>query len=151
MAPLPGEDYFSIMSPSVDTPQVFRPRRVLAMIMGAAGLLWSGVLLYLFQFDGVPARTLLSAVFFVAFFGVSVAYYARTAIFVDARGFTFRGILRTQRFAFTDIRKVQVLPGPVTVYAIRARERFVHFTSIFTHHRMLMELLVERAGLAPNV
>lgn len=139
------------MSPSTDTPQVFRPRRVLAMVMGAAALLWAGVLLYLFQFDGVPTRTLLSAVFFVLFFGVSVTYYARTAIFVDSGGFTFRGMLRTQRFAFSDIRKVQVLPGPVTVYAVRARERFVHFTSIFSHHRMLMELLIERAGLAPNV
>lgn len=117
--------------------------------MGAACLLWLGVLVYLMRFEGVPMRTFLSAAFFVIFFGISVVYYARTAIFVDAAGLTYRGMVRTQRFSFDDIRKVDVLPGPVTVYAVRARGRGIHFTSFFKHHRELVELLVERAGLAP--
>jgi hypothetical protein len=129
--------------------QVFRPHRVLATVMGAAGLLWLGVLLYLLRFDGVPMVTFLSALFFVLFFAVSVTYYGRTRIVVDSGGMTYRGMVRTQRFSFADIRKVDVLPGPVTVYAVRGSRGQVHFTSFFSHHRHLARLLVERAGLAP--
>jgi hypothetical protein len=129
--------------------QVFRPRRVLAALMGGAGLLWLGVLVYLFRFDGVPLQTFLSAAFFVVFFAVALTYYGRTRIEVDSRGITCRGMVRTRRFNFADIRKLDVLPGPVTVYAIRGSQGFVHFTSFFRHHRYLARLLVERAGLSP--
>jgi hypothetical protein len=130
-------------------PQIFRPRRVFAAAMALAGLLWSAVLVYLLQFRGVPVKTFLSALFFVVFFGLSLTYYARTVIVVDGAGLTYRGIMRTERFSFDDIRKVDVLPGPVTVYAIRGKGRFVHFTSFFKHHQRLVALLIERAGLAP--
>jgi hypothetical protein len=133
----------------ISSARIFRPRRLWAALMGAAGLLWIAVLIYLTQVDDVPLQTYLSAVFFVIFFLVALAYYGRTAIFVDHRGLTFRGMVRTQRLSFSDIRKVDVLPGPVTVYAIRAGGRFVHFTSFFRNHRDLVHLLVERAGLAP--
>ncbi|QRK08008.1 PH domain-containing protein [Archangium violaceum] len=129
--------------------QVFRPHAVLAAIMGAATLLWLGVLVYLLRFEGVPVQTFLSAVFFVLFFGVSVTYYGRTRIVVDAGGMTYRGLVRTRRFSFADIRKVEVLPGPVTVYAVRGSRGFVHFTSLFAHHRHLAHLLIERSGLTP--
>jgi hypothetical protein len=129
--------------------QVFRPHAVLAAIMGAATLLWLGVLIYLLRFDGVPVQTFLSAVFFVLFFGVSVTYYGRTRIVVDAGGLTYRGLVRTRRFPFADIRKVDVLPGLVTVYAVRGSRGLVHFTSFFAHHQRLARLLVERAGLSP--
>jgi hypothetical protein len=130
--------------------QVFRPHAVLAAIMGFATLLWLGVLVYLLRFDGVPVQTFLSAVFFVLFFAVSVTYYGRTRIIVDSGGITYRGLVRTRRFTFADISKVEVLPGPVTVYAVRAGRRgLVHFTSLFADHRRLARLLVERAGLLP--
>jgi hypothetical protein len=129
--------------------EIFRPRKILAAAMAIAGLLWSAVLIYLLQFRGVPAKTFLSALFFVVFFGLSLTYYVRAAIFVDEAGLTYRGIVRTERLTFDDIRKVDVLPGPVTVYAVRGRGRFVHFTSFFRHHQRLVELLIERAGLAP--
>jgi hypothetical protein len=128
--------------------QVFRPRGILTALMAGAGLLWLAVLGYLLQFEGVPAKTLGSAVFFVLFFAVSSAYYGRTAIFLDAAGVTFRGMLRTQRLSYAAIRKVDVLPGPVTVYAIRGEGRLMHFTSFFGQHQRLVEMLVERAGLA---
>jgi hypothetical protein len=131
------------------TPEVFRPRPVLAAAMGVAAALWLFVLVYLLQFKGVPAKTFVSAVFFVVFFGVSLTYYARTVIVVDGRGVTYRGLVRTDYFPFRDILKVDILPGPVTVYAVRGRGRGMHFTSFFAHHRRLMELLVERAGLSP--
>ena len=59
------------------------------------------------------------------------------------------GMVRTERFDFGDILHLDVWPGPVTVYAIRGRWRGVHFTSFFAHHRRLVALLVEKAGLAP--
>jgi hypothetical protein len=130
-------------------PQIFRPRRALALVMAAAGALWLAVLLYLLRFDEVPLETFLSALFFVVFFGVSLVYYGRTLILVDAGGITYRGVLRTLRLSFQDIRKVDVLQGPVTVYAVRGNGRFVHFTSFFEQHRALASLLIERAGLAP--
>lgn len=128
---------------------MFRPHAVLAAIMGAATLLWLGVLVYLLRFNGVPVQTFLSAVFFVLFFGVSVTYYGRTRIVVDSRGMTYRGMVRTRRFTFDDIRKVEVLPGPVTVYAVKGNRGLVHFTSLFAHHRHLARLLIERSGLSP--
>jgi len=133
----------------MDGRQVFRPRQGLAAAMAVAGLLWVAVLLYLFKFEGVPLKTFLSAGFFVLFFGVSLMYYARTLIVVDARGITYRGMVRTRRFSFADIRNVDVLPGPVTVYAIRGKWGFVHFTSFFRHHQRLARILIERAGLGP--
>jgi hypothetical protein len=133
------------MAPSAE---VFRPRPVLTFAMGTAALLWVFVLVYLMQFKGVELKTFISALFFVVFFGVSLTYYARTAITVDGRGVTYRGMVRTDFFPFGDIQKVDILPGPVTVYAVRGRGRGMHFTSFFTQHRRLMELLVERAGLS---
>ncbi|MDY7225259.1 PH domain-containing protein [Hyalangium sp. s54d21] len=120
--------------------------------MAAAGILWVTVLVYLLlSFDDVPAKTFFAVIFFVVFFGVSLTYYARTRIVVDARGITYRGMVRTRRFSFKEIHKVDVLPGPVTVYAIRTNGGFVNFTSFFQHHRRLAALLVERAGLSPMV
>jgi hypothetical protein len=118
--------------------------------MACAGSLWLWVLVVLLQFDGVPLRTFLATVFFIVFFAVSLAYYARTAIFVDARGVTYRGVVKTLRIGFEDIRKLDVLPGLVTVYSIRGKGPGMHFTSFFAQHRRLMELVVSRAGLAPS-
>jgi hypothetical protein len=44
-----------------------------------------------------------------------------------------------------------VVPGLVTVYSIRGRNIGMHFTSFFGHHRRLMKLVVDRAGLAHHV
>jgi len=131
-------------------PEIFRPRRLLAGLMTAAGLLWLAVVIYLLQFRGVPLKTFGSALFFVCFFLFAAVYYVRTAVIVDSAGVTFRGMLRTQRLGFGDIRKVDVLPGPVTVYSVRGPGRLFHFTSFFARHRHLVNLLVERAGLSPH-
>ena len=128
--------------------EVFRPRTVLDAAMGTAALLWIFVLVYLMTFEGVPAKTFISAIFFVVFFGVSLTDDARPALVVDGGRVTDRGLVRTDYFAVRDILKVDILPGPVTVYAVRGRGRGMHFTSFFTQHRRLMELLVERAGLS---
>lgn len=137
------------MSARTPRSEVFRPRRPLAVVMAAAGLLWVAVLVYLLQFEGVPMETLLSTLFFIAFFAASLTYYARTSIEVDGDGLTYHGMVRTRRLGFDEILRIEVLAGPVIVYAVRARSRRVHFTSFFTDHRRLAELVVERAGLTP--
>src|SRR6476659_9051876 len=111
---------------------VFRPRPILAALMATAGIIWIATLIYLFRFENVPTRTFFSAGFFIVFFAISLAYYARTSLVVDQKGVTYRGIVRTHRFSFAEILKVEVLPGPVTVYAIRFKGHFVHFTSFFS-------------------
>jgi len=117
--------------------------------MGVAGFLWVGMLLFLLlKFQNVPTKTYLTVIFFIALFAVSLTYYARTRIVVDARGITYQGMVRKRSYSFKEIRKVDVLPGPVTVYAIRTSGGLVNFTSFFQHHRRLAALLVERANLA---
>ena len=128
---------------------MFRPSRVLAGSMAGAGLLWAAVLVYLCTFDGVPLKLILGVLFFVLFFAVSCIYYTRSAIIVEGRQLMYRGMLRTLRFGFEDVRKLDVLPSLITVYAIRLPGRLVHFTSLFSQHRRLARLLVEGAGLSP--
>src|SRR6218665_1845983 len=89
--------------------QVFRPHAVLAAVMGAATLLWLGVLLFLLRFDGVPVQTFLSAVFFAVWGRTS----GRPGIVVAAAALPYRAMVRPRRFSFADIRKVDVLPGPL--------------------------------------
>src|SRR2546425_3165281 len=122
--------------------EVFRPRWYFGAVMGVCAAVWLFVLVYLSTFNDVPAKTFASVIFFIVFFAVSVVYYVRTAIFVDTTGVTYRGIVRTQRISFEDIKKVDVLPGPIVVYAIRAKGGLVHFTNFFRHHQRLMKLVV---------
>ena len=85
----------------------------------------------------------------MVFFGVSLTYYARTAIVVDGGGVTYRGMVRTDYFAFRDILKVDILPGPVTVYAVRGRGRGTlllrtHVIMITEPYRLVKRLRPER-------
>lgn len=129
--------------------EVFKPRKVLGVLMGAATALWAAVLFLLMQYEEVPPLSLFGAVFFIAFFGVYGLYYARTAIEIDAGGLTYRGVVGTKHLDYDDIHNVDVLPGLVTVYAVRGRAARVHFTSAFAGHQHLAELLVRRSHLAP--
>src|SRR3954468_6521611 len=94
---------------------VFRPHRLLAIGMAAAAGFWGYALYFLLGFDEVPWKTLVTAATFTAFFLAGMIYYGRTAIFVDEGGLTYRGMLRTIRIEYAQIRGMQVLPGPFTV------------------------------------
>lgn len=128
---------------------VFRPHRLLALLMAGSGVLWAFALGWLLTFNGVPFKLLLGTGLFVGFFALATLYYARTLVAVDRSGVTYRGMMRTRRFIFGEIRRVDVFPGPITIYAIRGPRDFCHFTSFFPGHRSLAELLVQRAGLGP--
>ena len=116
-----------------------------------AGLFWAAVFVYLLSFQNVPMRTFLSACFFVTFFACGTFYYARVAIFVDDEGLTYRGILKTHRLGFEEIENLEVLPGLVTVYAIQTPRKALHFTSLFSRHQRLAEMLRDRAQLSKQL
>lgn len=130
-------------------PQVFRPSLALGAAMGFAAALWLAALIFLCAV-GESASQVVSAAALLVFFAVALVYYVRSRIVVDAGGLIVRTLVRTVRLSFADIRHVEVLPGPVTVYAVRAQGRLFHFTSFFRQHRRLAALLVDRAGLCPN-
>lgn len=128
-------------------PEVFRPHRILAVVMALAGLLWIGTGVLLLTFEGVPWKTWASVAFFIVFFAVSTGYYARSEIVVEGESLTFRGILRTRRCGLSEISKLEILPGLITVYSIRVSAGVMHFTSFFSRHQELARLLVARSGL----
>lgn len=128
--------------------EVFRHRRLLAGAMAVATALWLLALWWLLKLGDAPAHLVLSALSFAVFFALALLYYARAAFIVDGGGVTYRGFVRTFRFGFADVRKVDVLSGPVTVYSVRAKGRMLYFTSFFRGHRRLMALLIQRAGMA---
>jgi hypothetical protein len=138
------------MDTAAPAPEVFRPRRLFSIVSALSVVLWLFILSQLLHTRDVPVRLVFFAAVFIAFFAVSLAYYARAAIFVDARGVTYRGIVRTARMTFDEIRKLDVLPGVVTVYAIRTARAGMHFTSFFRQHRRLVELVIARAGLSSH-
>lgn len=137
-------------APQEKPAEVFRPNRLLAAAMAAAGALWVAVGVLLFTFDDVHWKTWASVVFFICFFAVSTRYYWRSAIVVEGESFTYRGLLRTRRCGLEDIRKLEIAPGLITVYSVRVADHVMHFTSLFTRHRTLAQLLVDRAGLASS-
>lgn len=126
---------------------VFRPSRWLGALSALAGALWVGIFAYLTTFDGVPVSTYLSALAFIVLFVLSVVYHVRTAILVDAQGLTYRGLVRQQRLPFSDVARLDVVPGPITIYAVTGRSGRMQFSNFFERHRSLAEIVVERAGL----
>jgi hypothetical protein len=130
--------------------EIFRPSWILAVLMAVAAILWAAALAILLSFEDVPPALLWGASGFVALFVAACAYYGRSAVMVGPDTVVYRGLVRTLRVTYADIRGLHVLPGPITVYAIRTRRRLCHFTSLFRGHRRLAQLLVERAGLGPH-
>jgi hypothetical protein len=129
--------------------RIFRPGLFIRALVGAAGLFWLSMLGILFWLGTATLHTLLSVLFFVGFFCVSVAYCSAQSIEVDPCGITHRLLRSHRRLGFEEVLRVHVLPGlPVTVYSVITRSGIVLFTSLFKGHRELFELIVERARLS---
>ncbi len=126
---------------------VFRPQPLLGVSMAVAAAFWLSVLVFLVQNPIVPAKTFVSAGFFVVLFLTSVLYYARTAILVDAGGVTYRGVVKETRIGFDELLKLSVVPGLITLYTLQARHKSISFTSFFQRHQELAQLVRERASL----
>lgn len=135
------------VDPKPPKTEIFRPHRLLACVMACAGLLWVAAGGLLLTFEGVEWKTWASVAFFIVFFAVSTWYYARSAIVVEGESLIWRGLWRTRKFGMSEIRKLEILPGIITVYSVRVSEGVMHFTSLFSRHQTLARLLVDRSGL----
>jgi hypothetical protein len=129
--------------------RVYRPRAVLRVALAAAGVFWAVCFAGLFRFRAeVSPWTLWGCLAFVVFFAAMWLYNARLRIDVDDGGVSYRGLRRRLRVSFTDILRVNVIPGvAVRVYFVATRKGFMLFSSHFGGHRELCALLQERAGL----
>jgi hypothetical protein len=115
--------------------------------MGVAALLWLFVLVYLMQFEGVPAKTFISP----------SSSWSSSGSPDLLRADRDRGRRRRRDVPGPGPHRLLRLPRhpegrhpprPGHVYAVRGGAEDA-FHGFFAQHRRLMELLVERAGLSP--
>ncbi|CAN0586418.1 unnamed protein product [Laminaria digitata] len=100
--------------------------------------------------DEMPAKTLLSVGFFVAFFAAFVSYYWRMTYVVDEHGVTYRGATDVVHIPWEDINEVKdsELPlGGAYVHSQGGRLVLSHFVR---GHAQLVDIIVARAGLFPT-
>lgn len=131
--------------------KTFRPHPGLGVLMALAAVFWLSVLAFLARNPDMPAKAWVSTIFFLTLFVSSVFYYLRTTIVVTGEDVTYQGLISLQKLSFSEIDRVKVLPGLITVYTVQAGRKSISFTSFFTRHKELAELLRQRAQarLAP--
>jgi len=117
----------------------------------AAMLVWVRIFFTLVRLGASSGQAFLSVAFFISLFSILGVFYNNIAIEVLGDGLIVRGITSFRMVPFDDILKIDVKPGILqTVYAVRARRGPVAFTSLFSNHQRLMNLIVERAALVQN-
>lgn len=132
----------------MEAARTYRTRLPLRIAVAAAAVLWAGVLVVLLAAPGAEARSVLSAGAFVAFFVLFTFVYRNTWIAVTPDGIVAATPLRVQPVRFDEIVEIVVQDGLAgRVYAVFTRRGLVQFTSLFSRHRELFELLLERAHL----
>lgn len=130
-------------------PETFRARTFIRAVVLAADTLWIGVLCLLLASRGATAQAVASTFFFIALFSACAAFYERLAVTVSERGITLRTLADVRQIPFSDILRVDVLPGFVgTSYSVRTREGPVRFDSLIEDHERLCRLIVRGAGLS---
>jgi hypothetical protein len=129
-------------------PETFRPWMALRTLVMAADTLWIAVFFALAMMQGATRSAFFSAAFFVALFTACSLFYNRLAFIVSETGLTVRTLAMERTFAFDDILRVDVLPGPLgTSYSIRTRLGSLSFSSLLAGHQRLCDLIVRRARL----
>ncbi len=130
-------------------PETFRPWAALRTVVLAADSLWIAVFFALALMRGATPGAFLSAAFFIALFTACAIFYNRLAFTVADDGLTVRTFGAERTLSFSDILRVDVLPGIVgTSYAIRTRLGSLSFSSLLAGHQRLCSLIVSRANLA---
>jgi hypothetical protein len=124
-------------------PRTFRPHPVLVTLMLASAGWWGWVAWIVSGAEGADTAKA-GAVGFAAFFLFCAFAYGRSAITVDDEGLTFRGVWRSTRARWNECSGLDVLPGPLTLYVLRAGGRAVHFSNLYRHHRELARHLLTR-------
>jgi hypothetical protein len=135
----------------MDGARTYRTRLPLRVAVAAAAAFWTVALVALARLPGVEPRLLLGAAAFVLFFAAFSVVYGKTSITVTADGIVAATPFHRERVCFDDILQIVVRDGlGGRVYSVLTRRGPVHFTSLFSRHRELFELLLERAGLTPR-
>lgn len=130
-------------------PETFRPRAAIRATVLLADTLWLVVLVVLLVGRGGTAEAVLSSFFFIVLFTGCAAFYERFAVTVSDRGLVLRTLVEERVVAFSDILRVDVLPGLVgTSYSVRTRRGAVRFDSLLEDHERLCALIVQGAGLS---
>jgi hypothetical protein len=129
--------------------RTYRTRLSLRLAMVAAAGFWATVVAVLARIPAVPWSTVVTALAFLAFFVLFSAHYQRMRIVVTPEGLVFRTVLRRIPIRWDEILRVDVHRGIAgTLYAVLTRRGCIQFTSLVARHRELLQLLLERGGLA---
>jgi hypothetical protein len=135
----------------MDVARTYKTRLPLRIAVAAAAVFWAAVLIVLLGAPGAEPRAVLSATAFVTFFVAFSFVYGRTSITVMPDGIVAATPFRRRPVRFEDILEIVVRDGlGGRVYAVVTRRGLVHFTSLFSRHRELFELLLDRAELKPR-
>jgi hypothetical protein len=131
--------------------RTYRTRLALRIAVGLATLFWTGMFLAVLRAPAVDARAAIGAGGFAVFFLVFSVVYGRSSITVVKDGIVAASPLRRRPVRFDDILRIVVRDGLAgRVYAVCTRRGVIQFTSMFSHHRELFELLLDRSDLRPQ-
>lgn len=132
----------------MDGTRTYRTRLPLRIAVASAAVFWAGALVALAATPGIPLRVVVGAGAFSLFFVAFTVVYGKTSITVTSDGIVAATPLRRTRVSFDEILQIVVRDGlGGRVYSVLTRRGPVHFTSLFSRHRELFELLLERADL----
>lgn len=132
--------------------RTYRTRLPLRIAVAAAAVFWAVVLVALAGAPGIELRVVVSAGAFSLFFVAFTVVYGKTSITVTSDGIVAATPLRRVGVRFDEILQIVVRDGVGgRVYSVLTRRGPVHFTSLFSRHRELFELLLERADLRARI
>jgi hypothetical protein len=135
----------------MDRARTFRTWLPLRVALWAAAGFWAGAFAVLAKAPGTRALLVVASAALVAFFVASAIIYGRTFITVTPEGIVAATPFKTRPVRYDDILRVVVRDGVGgRVYALLTRRGPIHFTSMFSRHRELAELILERAALRPQ-
>ncbi len=135
----------------VEGARTYRAWLPLRVAVVAAALLWAAALVVLALVPGTKPGLVVGAAALVALFAAFSFFYGRTSITVTREGMIAEGPFRRRPVRFEDVQQVVVRDGlGGRVYAVLTRRGAVYFTSLFSRHRELFELILERTHLHPR-
>ncbi len=130
--------------------RTYRTLLPLRIAVAAAACFWGVALVVLARVPGTEPRLAIGSGLFSLFFAAFSVIYGRWSITVTDEGIVASTPFRRRPFRFEDIQQIVVQDGlGGRVYAVVTRRGRVHFTSLFSRHRELFELLLDRADLRP--
>jgi hypothetical protein len=131
--------------------RTYRTRLPLRLAVAAATAFWGTMLVVLARAPGMDPKLAAGAGVFSLFFLVFTVVYGRWSITLTRDGIVVETAFRRRPVRYDDILQITVTDGlGGRVYAVVTRRGPVTFTSLFSRHRELFELLLDHADLRPR-